>query len=295
MTVHAAVVALFFAVIAQTATPDTAQVTLQDGAVALDGRLTFSARGFDAGEPTSVTVEDGQRTVQTTLQPVRVEADGQVYMVSVPIPAGLAPGAHTLRVTGLASGRFGHADFNLVWQTPSVHLDAYTGKPSHTVSFDGSGFVPGESVDLYLGQKSQDPLASVTADGKGDITGQDVAIPFLDAGDYRVSFVGRTSQMPVSVGFNVQGFRPWVVLHSYYLAPLSSIGFTGHDFIPGEAVDIYLNSRMSTPLMQVTADRDGAFSVDNASLPTLAGDNALIFVGHQSQTELTADFSIAKE
>ena len=289
-----AIVGVLFALIAQTA-PDTAQVTLQDTDISLTGRLTFSARGLAPGEPTTITVEDDQGGVQATLQPVPVEPDGQVYMVSLPIPPGLAPGAHTLRVAGLTSRLFGRASFSLRWQTPAVHLETYTGKPNQTISFGGSGFVPGESVDMFLGDPTGTPLVTVTANGQGDISGHYIGIPSLAAGDYSAVFIGRASQTQASVGFNIQGFHPWVVLHNYYLEPRSGVGFTGHDFAPGEVVQIYVNSRLSGPLTQMTADGDGALASENVPLPNLSGDNTLIFVGEQSQTELTTSFSVAKE
>lgn len=302
---HAAAVAnvmlaLFFAIgatpaTAQSVTPDSARVALQASDISLDGRLTFSGNGFAAGESTSVTVEDDQGAVQSQLEPVHIEADGQFYAVSVPVPDGLAPGAHTLRVTGVSSGRFGRASFNLHWQTPSVHLVSYTGKPANALSFSGAGFVPGESVDMFFGEDTTGPLTTVTADSRGEINGQNVGIPLLDAGNYKVAFTGRTSQTPVSVGFNVQAFHPWVVLHNYYLAPQSGVGFSGQDFVPGEAVQVYLNSQASAPLMQITADAYGRFAAENAALPDLSGDNELIFVGQQSQTEVTATFSVAKD
>jgi hypothetical protein len=295
MNLPYAIVVVLFTLTAQTATPDTAQVALQDTDISLDGRLTFNAHGLAPGEQTAVTVEDGQGAIQATLLPVPVEPDGQVYMVSEPVPGGLAPGAHTLRVTGLTSGRFGRASFSLRWQTPSVHLLAYTGKPTHAITFGGSGFVPGESVDMFLGNQAGPPLATVTADSQGDVSGQNVVIPSLQAGDYSLVFVGRTSQTQASVGFNIQGFHPWVMLHNYYLAQGSGVGFSGQDFVPGEAVDVYLNSRLSAPLTEITADGNGAFATESLPLPNLSGDNTLIFVGQQSQTELTTSFSVAKE
>ena len=43
---------------------------------------------------------------------------------------------------------------------------------------------------------------------------------------------------------------------------------------------------------QVTADADGRFSIDHAfTLPDVTGNNQLIFVGQQSQTEVTATFA----
>jgi hypothetical protein len=178
-------------------------------------------------------------------------------------------------------------------QPPTVHLASYTGKPTHTFSFAGSGFVPREQVDVFLGAQTGNPLASLSADDQGDIESQNTSIPFLSPGDYTLTFVGHSSQSPASVGFNVQGFAPWVVLDNYALAPRSEVGFHGEDYIPGEVVQVYLNSRLSQPIAQVTADSEGHFATANAfALPDLTGNNQLIFVGQQSQTEVTATFAV---
>jgi hypothetical protein len=179
-------------------------------------------------------------------------------------------------------------------QPPTVHLNRYTGKPTHTFSFAGAGFVPGEQVDVYLGAQSAAPLVTVTADGRGDITGRDMVIPPVGPGDYTLSFVGAGSHAPGSVGFNVQGFHPWTVLENYYVAPHTGVGFEGTDFVPGEVVQVFLNTRLSQPVAQITADGDGRFRTTNAfTLPDLTGNNELIFVGDQSQTEVTATFAAA--
>jgi 5-hydroxyisourate hydrolase-like protein (transthyretin family) len=296
MNIRIAIVAVFVAVgahpaAAQSLTPDTAQVALQVTDVTLDGRLTFGGRGFAPGESTTVAVEDDQGRVQGQLEPLNAESDGQVYRTSVPVPAGLAPGAHTLRITGVTSGRFGRATFDLRWQTPSVHLDVYAGKPAQTLAFTGTGFVPNEAVDVSLGDQ---PLTTINADVEGRILRATISIPSLSAGDYTVLFVGQTSRTPVAVGLNIQGFRPWVVLHNYYVPPQSGVGFSGEDFVPGEAVAVYLNSTLSAPVVQTTADSSGRIAAANAvSAANLTGDNQLIFVGQQSQAQLSVKFSVA--
>ena len=273
---------------------DTAQVAVEQANVTLDGRLTFSGRGFAAGETANITVEDDLGNVQAHLDSVNADGDGQINTLAVSVPSGLTPGPHTLHVTGLTSQRFGHAAFQLQWQPPSVHLDAYTGKPTHTFGFSGSGFVPGEQVDIFLGSQTSGPLATVAADSRGEITGHDLSIPLVNAGDYSLAFVGRSSNTPASVGFNVQGFHPWAVLDNYYIAPGKSVGFEGEDFVPGEIVQVYLNTRLSQPVAQATADAQGRLSVRNAfDLPDLTGNNQLIFVGQQSQTEVSATFAVA--
>jgi len=174
---------------------------------------------------------------------------------------------------------------------PNVHPAAYTAKPAQAVSVTATGFAPNEPVDVSLGDQS---LLTITADGEGRILHANVGIPFLSPGDYTVSFLGQTSRVPVAVGLKIEGFRPWVVLHNYYVSPQSGVGFSGQDFVPGETVAVYLNSKLSGPFLQVTADADGRITAADALSPAnLKGDNRLIFVGQQSQVELTSSFAVA--
>jgi hypothetical protein len=272
---------------------DTAQVVLQAADVPPDGQLAFTSQGFHAGEPTSVTIEDDQGDVQASLEPVTVGANGQTSPISVRVPDGLALGSHILHVAGLTSGRSGRAAFELSWQPPIVRLDGYTGKPTQAVGFSGTGFVAGEQVDVYLGDQASTALTTVTADSRGEIAGSGLSIPFIDAGDYRLTFLGRASHIPASIGFNVQGFHPWVVLDNYYVNAQTGLSAGGSDFVPGESVHVYLNTSSRQPVAEVTADTKGSFALRNLALPGLTGDNRLIFVGDQSQTEVSATFSAA--
>jgi hypothetical protein len=277
---------------AQPATPDAAQVAFQSAAVTPNGQMSFAAAGFEANESAAVTIVDDQGNVQAHLDPIALDTDGTIDMAAISVPSGLALGPHTLLITGQTSGRVARASFQVQWQPPIVHLDVYTGKPTHSFGFSGSGFVPGEQVDVFLGPQTTAALATLAADPRGTISGRDLTIPLAQPGDYTLAFVGRNSHTPVSVGFNVQGFSPWAVLDNYYVAPRMGIGFTGDDFVPGEVVMVYLNTRLSQPVAQTTADEDGHFAAKNAlELPDLTGNNQLIFVGQQSQTEVTTTFA----
>jgi hypothetical protein len=279
---------------AQSATPDSAQIALQSAAVTPDGQLTFGATGFAPNESVKVTIEDDRGTVQASIDSATAREDGQISMVTIPLPGGLALGAHTLRVAGQTSDRVGRTAFQVQWQPPRVQLESYTGKPTRTFSFAGSGFVPGEQVDIFLGAQPTDALVTLAADARGDITGRDLAIPLTTPGDYTLAFVGRSSHTPVSVGFNIQGFHPWAILDNYYVAPRTGMGFAGEDFVPGEVVQVFLNTRLSQPVAQVTADDSGHFAARNVfELTEVTGQNQLIFVGEHSQTEVTATFAAA--
>ncbi len=147
---------------------------------------------------------------------------------------------------------------------------------------------------MRLGGLGGSPLASFSSDAQGNVSAQNVPLPLIQAGDYLLYFVGEQSQTPVSIGFNVQGFSPWVVLDNYSAAPYSAMGFTGQDFVPGEPVAVYLGKRTAQPLLRLAADADGQFAIKSAfNLPDLPhGDQQLLFVGQQSGVEIVAKFVV---
>ena len=257
-------------------------------------RLNFQGQGFLAGEQAVVNVENDQGQVEAPLDPVTISRDGNLDEVSVVLPDGIGRGDHVLHVSGPSSGRSARAKFTVRFITPKISLDTYSAKSNHSFGFSGSGFAPREQVDVRLGGLGGSPLASFASDALGNVGAQNVPLPLIEAGDYLLYFVGEQSQTPVAVGFNVQGFAPWVVLDNYSLAPYSVIGFTGQDFVPGEEIEVYLGRRTGQPLIRLAADANGKFAVKNAfSLPDLAhGEQQLLFVGHQGGAQITARFVV---
>ena len=153
--------------------------------------------------------------------------------------------------------------------------------------------MPNESVEASLGDQL---LATTTADDEGRVLHASMGVPVLSAGAWTISFVGRTSQIPVVVSLDIQAVRPWVVLSNYYVSPQSGVGFNGWDFIPSESVAVYLNSTSSPPLVQVNADAEGRLTMATALTPVnLHADNRLIFVAEQSHAELSATFTVAAQ
>ena len=257
-------------------------------------RLNFQGQGFEASEQTTVTIEDARGAVESPLDPVTISKDGNLDEVSVVVPDGIGRGEHVLHVAGASSGRSARAKFTVRYITPRIALDTYSAKSNHTFGFTGSGFAPNEPVDVRLGGLGGSPLASFPSDAQGNVTAQEVPLPLIQAGDYLLYFVGEQSQTPVSIGFNVQGFAPWVVLDTYSAAPYSAMGFTGQDFVPGEPIAVYLDRRSAQPLLRLAADANGQFALKNAfNLPDLPhGDQTLLFVGQQSGVEITAKFVV---
>jgi hypothetical protein len=213
--------------------------------------------------------------------------------VSQVMPANLAPGMHLLVIRGEASQRMARASFQVQRLPPTVQLDTYTAKPGYEFGVSGSGFTSNEQVDVNLGSANGPPLAVLSASSAGEIVGR-IKVPMHRAGEYPLYFVGRVSQSPASVGFNIQGFKPWVVFDTYAPEPGFTLRFSGRDFAPGEQVLVYLTTSRSQPIATVRADVDGTFS--NASVlvipKALTGHQTLIFVGETSQASTTASFDV---
>src|SRR5919204_2866167 len=153
-------------------------------------RLNFQGQGFLAGEEATVTIENGQGQVEAPLDPVTISKDGNLDEVSVVLPDGVGRGDHVLHVTGASSNRSARAKFTVAYLTPKITLDTYSAKSNHTCGFSGSGFAPGEVVDVRLGGLGGSPLASFPSDAQGSVSAQNVPLPLIQAGDYLLYFVG---------------------------------------------------------------------------------------------------------
>jgi hypothetical protein len=255
-----------------------------------DSPLHLMASGFLSGEPLAVTIVDMQGHVYEHLT-LQVGEGGRLRDTSLALPVRLGAGAYRLIVAGSTSHRRASATFQMHNIPPTVTLDAYTATPGQVVGFTGNGFIPGEIVTVSLGASSA-PLVRTTVTAEGEVSGH-LTIPKIHAGTYTLTLRGKTSQMPASVGFNVQQFTPWVVLDRYTLAPGEREGFSAHGFAPGEQVLVYLNSLHGTPVLQLKADTAGQLVMQDTWSPGGAsGNNALTFVGQWSKATTTVDFTV---
>lgn len=277
-------------------TSHAASVQLAAHDVTPDSQLRVMATGFLSGEPLVATIKDmhGQLYARKTLQ---TDRNGRLRETTLALPAQLGAGAYRLIVVGNTSHRTASATFQMHVIPPTVMLDTYAATPGQVVDFAGNGFIPGEVVTVDLGP-SPAPLLRTTATAEGAVSGH-LTIPKVHVGTYTLTLRGKTSQTPASVGFNVQGFLPWVVLDRYTLAHGEGVGFIAHGFAPGEPVLVYLNARQGTtatgtPVLTVTADSSGQLVVQDTWLPggAISGTNVLTLVGRWSKATTTAEFTV---
>jgi hypothetical protein len=270
--------------------PGTASLQVAAPYVTPDSPLRVMATGFLNGEPLAVTIDDAQGHVYENLK-LQADQDGSLRETSLALPVRLGAGAYRLIVVGGTSHRRASATFQMHNIPPTVTLDAYSATPGQVVGFAGNGFIPGEMVTVYLGASSA-PLFRTTVTAEGAVSGH-LTIPKIPAGTYTLKILGTISQMPASVGFNVQQFTPWVVLDRYTLAPGQREGFIAYGFAPGEQVFVYLNSLHGTPVLRVRADTTGQLVMQDTWSPGGAsGNNVLTFVGQWSKATTTVDFTV---
>jgi hypothetical protein len=265
--------------------------------------LSFIGSGFLPGEKLTMTLENSQGQLLANLTPVSADKTGHVVVVSETILSELSPGNIYLQVEGKTSHRWGRANFRLQRIPPTIQLDPFSSEPKHDVGFSGSGFMPYEAVDVYLGSPAGEHWATVHANDVGKIEGH-FSVPLMAEGNYILFFEGRKSQVPATISLNVRGFHPWVVLDKYAPAPHERIGFTGEDFVPGEEVLVYLNGQAGVythtgthgpgkPMMRILVDADGRFVLPAAwEVPQLNGENTLTFVGQESGAVITTTFTV---
>jgi dolichol-phosphate mannosyltransferase len=264
--------------------------------------LRFVGSGFLPNEALQVTIQNHAGQTQAQLAPTTADTTGQVDTTDA-MPANLAPGTYWLVVKGMSSHSKAQTSFQLHGIVPTVQLDTYTVKPKHDFGFAGSGFLAGELVEVRLetsGHVSTHVLTTVSANAGGNISGR-IQMPMLPEGNYSLIFAGQQSQTPAEVGFNIQGFHPWVELSTYAPTAHTRMGFTGKDFAPGEQVLVYLNEQpgpsqhagQGNAVARVQADSSGQFAVSASwEVPEMSGQNTLIFVGQQSGAVVTASFTI---
>lgn len=264
-----------------------------DVTVGASTHLAFTGNGFAPDEALAVSITDAKGKTEMQLPPVNANTNGEITSGSVMVPADLAPGTHALVVTGQTSQHTAHATFQVQRVPPAIRLDAYTGPPGYVFGVSGSGFASNEKVDVFIGTMKGPALATLTTGEGGRLMGS-VTVPERPKGDYTLYFVGRVSATSTSVGFSIQGFKPWVTLETYAPAVGATLRASGHDFASGEKVLVYLNTASGKPLTTVQAGNQGEFS--NASVmeisDQLTGHQTLIFVGEKSRVSTQTAFDV---
>jgi len=140
--------------------------------------------------------------------------------------------------------------------TRSLSHSPTSGPVGTTVQVTGTGFQPGETVDLYFTSTRTTPIASPRADNLGRISAQ-ITMPEAPAGYLLVAAKGRTSGATASKSFKI---TPKLTRSpaSGYEGQTIQVQATG--FGASESVDLRWDSSSGTVVARLTTNANGSAS-----------------------------------
>jgi hypothetical protein len=156
------------------------------------------------------------------------------------------------------------------------------------------GFEPGENVRVFFEQQPQNVLISRESDLAGNMAWSEIELRGLRSGQYNLILEGETSQIKITEPFVISPRAPWADLHVYTIGPGGKVGFDGHDFAPGERIQVYLDEPTGTPIVLATADEAGNITVDDAyaATPSDVGSHRIILVGDLTPQNTVIPFDV---
>ncbi len=272
--------------------------TVSASTVGLGGTLALAGAGFAAHEQVSVAVSQDPATLAT----LTADGNGLVALTTITIPTtfkvgdqlrALSPGAHTLTLSGLSSGRSATVALTLV---PSASLSSPTVGLGDQVTVTGTGFAAAEEVSVSLSQWPG-TLTTLHADGNGLVGPAALTIPTtLSQGAHTLtlhgSASGRSASLQVTLG-------PAVAPAVLEVAPSSTnrgglITVSGSGFAPYAVVRLSIDG-LEAPLGTITADAQGRLAATGVGIPYQAtvGAHTLRATGTRSGRTATTALTIA--
>jgi hypothetical protein len=153
---------------------------------------------------------------------------------------------------------------------PAISINAPSPTPFSTATVSGSGFAANETVHVSLGLAS----ASATASASGSFSGVTLSIPNLPSGLYLVVATGQTSGLQTFGYLYINQLAPQVSPSSWYIAPGTTLSFSGSGFAPNEVVTV--SNGAST-----TANSSGNFaSAGGSTVPLNARNSTQTYTLH---------------
>ncbi len=154
------------------------------------GDATAVINWGDGSPVSSVDVVEGQVIGQ------HIYADAGTHEVSVTVDDGVISVTVTLEIVVEAPEPP---------YAPQITLSSAAAAPGDTVEVSGTGFAPGEAVELRFG--SEDAV-SVEADGDGNVTGEITVAEDAMDGDYPITALGAVSNIEAVVTLQVRAPLP---------------------------------------------------------------------------------------
>ncbi len=217
------------------------------------GVVTVSGSGYAPNEGVKFYI-NGSQVGSATAGPAGSFTNGSLAIPDV------TTGTYQLHGTGSSSGADAVYWFYIGGFYPSAYPSVYYILPGHALSFSGSGFAPGETIQA-IQSGSSTPSSSFTADNTGAFANAgSVNVPLSLAGSQATYHItGLSSKGNVDVSVTVGQFFPGVYPSAYYIAPSDQISFSGGGFAPNESIQV-TDSASPQVLATILADSNGSFA-----------------------------------
>ncbi len=249
------------------------------------GATIVSGSGFLASEDVQILL-DG--ILKGTIQ---VLPTGAFNTLLLTVPAGTAPGAHTLQAVGVNSRFIAATSITVLAAVPAFSAQLSLNPPTLTsggqVVINGSGFSAGETVVLRL---NGNLITGLVAGPGGTFGGYVLTLPAGTApGAYSVTATGATSNAQASATLTVKASASSTSVGLSLSPPAglkgAKINASGVGFVPGELVLITVNSVVAA---SVTADAGGSFVNLGFIVPTSLGKGPAAVLAFGSTSNRTA-------
>ncbi len=233
--------------------------------------LAVTGGGYAKGEIVTINaVENGSVIAATT---ATATTNGE-FSTPLTLPTKLAQGTATITAAGKTSGLTATNGYFVAPFTPSLTTSAGSTTPYGVLTVGGNGYAPNEIVDLNLAGAT----ATATADATGAFKGASLTTPAVPAASYTLIGAGEASGASTVAYEYVNGFYPYASPSSYYVLPLTSLGFTGSGFAPNETVNV-TDAVSGAAISSFKATSDGSFANAGAfSVPASYAGTSKSFV-----------------
>ncbi len=241
---------------------------------------TVTATGYAPNEVVTFAVQDGN--VHSSVAATTTASGSVIASIPVPYVAG--------KMTVSASGELSQVQSSVSIEVghlyPTVIPGSWFAYPGGSITFSGSGFIPGEIVTARIGTVA----TTTVADAYGTISLQAIGIPYGAKNMVSATFTGAQSASPTTVSIAIGTLSPYLTAASYAVVQGGTAQVQGFSFAPGEPVTVFAGTFSTTTI----ALADGSTLGVTIPLPYHVSSQVVTFKGTKSKVYASIHLSLQK-
>jgi hypothetical protein len=260
---------------------EPAVVNVNPSTVQAGGHVSISGSGFGPNESVNLLLTSNPPQLGgQALGTATTDGSGNFSFPNATIPAGTPANNFLIVAKGTTSGQQANTPIQVTApQAPAtVSVNPTSVVAGGQVTISGTGFAPGESVNLLLQANANviggQALGTATTDGSGNFSFPNATIPgTTPAGTYLIvasgGFSGRSANTPLTV--TAPPTPATVSVNPNSITAGGQVTIAGTGFTPGEAINLLLTSNPpqlgGLALATAVANGSGNFSIGNVTIP----------------------------